>query len=137
MVSKQSIANEAIFKAVADATRAAIQAISEAMAERPQSLAGSKLGGAAMKQPSLNWEADDKYKELKTFRLEVNNILTMYNTHQAEQLGMVKNWLGRKALQFIEPLTEAEKDRCNTLEGLFKILTNKFRPQFNKTIKSL
>ena len=30
---------------------------------------------------------------LKTFRLEVNNILTMYNTPQTEQLAMVKNWL--------------------------------------------
>ena len=30
-----------------------------------------------------------------------------------------------------------EKDMCSTLEGPFKILTNKFRPQFNETIKSL
>ena len=50
---------------------------------------------------------------------------------------IVKSWLGRKALQFIESLTHAEKDRCNTLEGLLKILTSKFRPQFNETIKSL
>ena len=79
-----------------------------------------------MKQPSFNWEAGDKYSELKTFRFEVNNILTTYNTPQREQLVMVKNWLDRKDLQFIESLTEAEKDRCSTLEGLFKILTNKF-----------
>ena len=50
---------------------------------------------------------------------------------------MVKKWLGRKGLQFIESLTKAEKDTCSTLEGLFKILTNKFRPKFNETIKSL
>ena len=50
---------------------------------------------------------------------------------------IVKNWLGRKGLQFIELLTHAEKDRYNTLEGLFEILTNKFRPQFSETIKSL
>ena len=73
----------------------------------------------------------------KQFRLESSNILTTYNTLQAEQLAMVKNWLGRKYLQFIESLLEAEKDRCSTLEGLFKILTNTFRPQFNETIKSL
>ena len=30
-----------------------------------------------------------------------------------------------------------ERDRCNTLEGLFKILTNKFRPQLKKKITSL
>ena len=50
---------------------------------------------------------------------------------------MINNWLGRKGLQFIESLTEEEKDRCSTLEGLLKILTNKFRPQLNETIKSL
>ena len=30
-----------------------------------------------------------------------------------------------------------EKETCNTLEGLFEALTNKFRPQYNETIKSL
>ena len=50
---------------------------------------------------------------------------------------MIKNWLGRKGLQFIELLTEVEKDRCSTLEGLFKILTNTFRSQFTVMIKPL
>ena len=50
---------------------------------------------------------------------------------------MEKSWLVRKGLQFIESLTEAEKDGCSTLDGLFEILTNKFRTQFNETIKSL
>ena len=74
----------------------------EAPEERPQSIAGPKIGRPTMKQPSFNWEADDKYRECKTFRLEVSNTLTMYNTPQTEQLAMVKNWLGRKGLQFIE-----------------------------------
>ena len=30
-----------------------------------------------------------------------------------------------------------EKEKCNTIEGLCEILTNKFRPQFNKMINSL
>ena len=102
MASEQVIANEAIAKAVAEVTRAAIQAMAAAAAERPQSIAGLKIGGPVMKQPSFNWNADDKYSELNTFRLEVNNILTKYNTPQTEQLAMVKNWLGRNGLQFIE-----------------------------------
>ena len=81
--------------------------------------------------------ADDKYSEIKTFRLEVNNVLTMYNTPQTEQLAIVNNWLGRKGVQFIESLTHTEKNICSTLEGLFKILTKKSRPQFNEMIKSL
>ena len=118
-------------------TRKSIQAMAAATAERPQSMAGPKIGGSPMKQPTFDWEADDKYSELKTFRLEVNNILTMYNKPQTEQLAVVKNWLGRNGLQFIESLTTAEKDTCSTLEGLFKILTNKFKPQINEMIKLL
>ena len=83
---------------MAEVTTAAKQAMAAAAAERPQSMARSKIGGPAMKQPSFNWEADDKYSKLKTFRLEVNNILTMYNTPQTEQLAMAKNWLGKKGL---------------------------------------
>ena len=30
-----------------------------------------------------------------------------------------------------------EKEMCNTLEGLFETLSNKFKPQYNETIKSL
>ena len=61
-----------------------------ATAESPQSTMGPKIGRPAMKQPSFNWETDDKYSELKNFRLEVNNILATYNTPQAKQLAIVK-----------------------------------------------
>ena len=42
MAGEQLIANEAIVKALAEATRAAIQVMGAAMAERPQSIAGPK-----------------------------------------------------------------------------------------------
>ena len=29
----------------------------------------------------------------------------------------------------------AEKEACNTLEGLFEALTNMFKPQYSETIK--
>ena len=79
----------------------------------------------------------EKIIYLKTFRLQVHNISSTYNTPQAEQLLVVKNWLGCKGLQFLEALTNEEKCACNPLEGLFEILMNKFKPQFNETIKSL
>ena len=60
-----------------------------------------------------------------------------HSTPQAELLAMVKHWLGRKGLKVIALLMSEEKDMCSTLEGLFKLLTNKLRPQFNETIKSL
>ena len=30
-----------------------------------------------------------------------------------------------------------ERETCNTLEGLFETLSNRFKPQYNETIKSL
>ena len=48
-------------------------------------------GGPTIKQPNFNWEAEDKYIELKNFRLEVNNIFKSFNTPQAEQLAIIKN----------------------------------------------
>ena len=54
------IANEAVAKAVAEVTRTAIQAMAADMVERPHSVAGPRIGRPAMKQPSFNWEADDK-----------------------------------------------------------------------------
>ena len=49
MASEKVIANEAIAKAVAEVTREAIQAMGAATPEKPQSVAGPKIGGPAMK----------------------------------------------------------------------------------------
>ena len=79
----------------------------------------------------------DKYSEWKAFMLEVKNVLSTYNTPEHDKTAIVKNWLGRKGLHYIESITEAEKQACNTLQGLFNKLATKFQPQFNETIKSL
>ena len=68
MASEQVIVSEAITKAVAEATRVDMQAMAAATTERPQSMAGLKIGGPAMKQPTFNRQAEDKYNKLKTFR---------------------------------------------------------------------
>ena len=84
---------------------------------------GPKLGRPTLKQSTLDWRAMDKYMELKTFRLELNNILYTCNIKQG--------------LQLIKTLMQAEQDRCNTMKGLVDIFNNKFYPQHNETIKSL
>ena len=109
MASKQIIVNEATAKAVAEAKEAAIQDIAAAIIERPQGMTEPRIGGSTMKQPNFHWEADGKYNEIKTFGLEVNSILSTYNTSQAEQLAVVKNGVGHKGLQFLEALTNKEK----------------------------
>ena len=135
MESEQTNVNEAIAQAVAE-TRAAIQAMAPAGAERTQNV-GPRLGRQMMKQPTFNWEAEDKYNELKNFRLEVNNTFKSYNTPQTEELAIIKKLARQKVLKFIESLTQMEQERWNTMEGLFTTFDNKFKPQFKETIKSL
>ena len=96
-----------IAKAVAEATSAAIQAMGATMAKRLQSMAGPKIGRPVMKQ--LIGRQMTNTVNFKTFRLEVNNILTISNAPQTEQLAMAKNWVDRKGLQFIESLKMQKK----------------------------
>ena len=95
-MATEQILSEVITKAVAEATRVAIQAMAEAQAEQMPGTAGPKIGGPTMKQPTFDWDAEDKGIELKTFRHEVNNILSTYNTPQTDKPTLVKNWLGKK-----------------------------------------
>ena len=85
-----------------------------------------------MKQPQFNWDMADNYTEWKE-----RNVISTYNACEQEKIVMVKNWLGRKGLHYIESLTEAEKQVCGTLQGLIDTLAKKFRSQYNETIKSL
>ena len=87
--------NEAIIKAVAEATRVTIQTFSEVQSQRSEGQWGPKLGSPALKQPQFNWEATDKYMEWKAFILEVRNVLSTYNAQEQDKITMVKNWLGR------------------------------------------
>ena len=109
--------NEAIMKAMTEATRRMIQTMAEKLAKRVPNAAGPKLGSPTFKQPRFDWKAPDKYTEWKAFILEVRNVLATYNAQEADKIAMVKNSLGRKVLHYIETLTENEKEACGTLEG--------------------
>ena len=125
--------SEAIACAIVEATRVVLQTMPEAQAQRRQNATGPKLGGPTLKQPTFDWEVQDKYKELKTFKLEVSKVLSTYGMPEAEKLAVVKKWLGRKGLNYLETLTLAEKEACNILDGLFDMLAIKFKPQYNGT----
>ena len=129
--------NEAIAKAVVEATWVMIQAFVKKQSQRPKGQWGPKLGGPALRQPQFNWEAMDKYTKWKEFILEVRNMLPTYNDQDQDKIAIVKNWLGRRGLHYLESLTEAEEWECDTLQGLFDTLSAKFKPHFNETIKSL
>ena len=95
-MAEQLVMSEAIAKAVAEASRIAIQTMAEMQAQRSESQWGPKLGSPVLKQPQFNWDAADKYTEWKAFILEVRNVLSIYNTQEQEKIAIVKNWLGRK-----------------------------------------
>ena len=48
------VMNEAIAKAMAEATRVTIQAFAETQSQRPEGQWGPKLGGPALRQPQFN-----------------------------------------------------------------------------------
>ena len=64
---------------------AAIQVMAVTRAEagiKPRSeliSVGHKLGGTVLRQYTIDWGATDKCKELRNFRLEVNNIFQTCN----------------------------------------------------------
>ena len=53
-------------------------------------ISGPKIGGPTMKQLMFDWNAEDNYSKLITFRLEVNDVLSMYNNTQTDKLALVK-----------------------------------------------
>ena len=75
---------------MAEAKRLAMQAMAVAGAEITPNV-GPRLGGPIMKQPTFNLGAEDKYNELKSFRLEANNIFKFYSKSKAEQIAIIKN----------------------------------------------
>ena len=69
-MASEQVMNDVITKAVAEATKVPIQTMVEAQAERMHNISGPKIGGPTMKQLMVDWNAEDMYSELKTFRLE-------------------------------------------------------------------
>ena len=71
---------------------------------------------------SVQLGCDRQVFGVESLMLEVKNVLSTYNTPEHDKITIDKNWLGRKGLHYIESITEAEKQACNTLQGLFDML---------------
>ena len=69
-MTSEQIMSEVIARPVAEATRIALQTMAVAWVERMHDGAGPKVGGPAMKQPTFDWNVQDKYSESKIFQLE-------------------------------------------------------------------
>ena len=98
---------------------------------------GPKQDGPIRKQLSFDWSSTDKYAELKNYKVTAKDMFQNYSISQAERVTIIeKNWHGRQDLQLLEALSQAEQKVCNT-EFLFETLSNKFKQQYNETIKLL
>ena len=60
-MASEQIMSKAITRAVAEATRIAIQTMAEAQVERVHNGSGPMVGSPAMKQLTFDWNAQDKY----------------------------------------------------------------------------
>ena len=69
-----------------------------------------------MKQPTFDWDTEDKYNELKNFRLEVYNVFKLHDTPDIEKTLVIKNWLCRKGLELLEILMQTKKENYETFE---------------------
>ena len=98
-----------------------------------------RRAGPALGQPTFNWKASNKYKELQNFKIDVNMIFmtNTYNAQENDKVPSILKWLGREGLQFVQTLNDVEQEKCKTSKGLCKMLHENFKPQHNKTVLSL
>ena len=72
-----------------------------------------------MSQPAFKPEVPDRHVELLNFEMEVANVLQveMYVLDEEVKVPIIMNWLGRESLQFIQTLTNVEKEACKAQQG--------------------
>ena len=64
------------------------------------------------------------------------NMLYHFNISQSERVSIIKKWLCRQGLQPLETLIQTQWEACNE-KGLFEILNETFKQQYNEAIKLL
>ena len=91
-----------------------------------------------MKQPTFNWGTENKLSKLKNFKLEVINVLKSYAITDVEKKNSIDKELARqKVPTIIRNINRSRTKKCETSEGLFQTLSNKFKLRYNETIKFL
>ena len=74
-----------------------------------------------LSQPVFDWKASDRYVELLNFEMEVANVhqAKVYDLYDEEKVPVIKNWLGREGLQFLQTLTNAKKETYKRATMIF------------------
>ena len=67
-----------------------------------------------LSQPAFDWKAPDRYVELLNFEIKVATILQakVSDLTDEEKVSTIKNCSGKEGFQFIQTLTNTEKEVC-------------------------
>ena len=139
MATNQANITEIIAQIGAWAARVMVHAMAMASAEnnqRAQSV-GPKIRWSIYETTNIWLELQRQVCRGENFRMEVKNMFQNYNINQTERVQIIKSWLGREDLQQLETLSQPAQEAYNNEEYLFETLGNRFKPQYNETIKSL
>ena len=118
---------QAIMQAVVEASQAAGKVINEESrkqtigpghhnakeAVRPQS------GGASLRQLLLDWNARQYIYQKIEMRVKKKIINRNFELNHVENVPVIKNWLGKDDLQFIQILKVVEQETSHTVKRLF------------------
>ena len=96
MAIEETNITKAIALAVTERARVAVQDMAVSGAENRTRYEGTQnvgpeMGRTMMKQPTFNWEAEDKIQCGRKFRLEVNNTFKSFNMPQTEKIAIIKD----------------------------------------------
>ena len=87
--------------------------------------------GPALKQPTFNWKAQDKYNKVLDFEMRVNVLFRTksFNICNSGRVPVIINWLGCEGIQFRQTLLGDEQEVCmssavkqNKLEHFFIVI---------------
>ena len=72
-------------------------------------------------------------------KMEVTNIpeTKVCKLTEGDKVPVIKNWLGQEGLPLIQTFMYEEKEKYETMKGLFTVICNKLKPQFNRIVMSL
>ena len=117
---------QAIKQVATEVTKAAVSVIIEVAnpaqhrTRRNATVSGPKAGRPQLRQ-TFDWSAQNMFDELK-LKMEVGNIFMTKIMIQKmkKKLAIIKNWIGREGLHFIETLTIDEQEI--TIHSIIMIL---------------
>ena len=80
-------------------------------------------GGPALRQPTFDWKAEDKYQKPCIFKIGVKNIFMTkhHNSQESKRVQIIISWPGQKGLRFMQTPNNEKQKKYRTSIGLFEV----------------